>query len=439
MNSSMSFWVRSRRFAAFASVVAVAAVGVIAADRASADVVDHPIVLAFDQTGSFTDSGGRAITIVSDSRDPGLREIVGLEATGAAVQINLYSKSNSTPAAPQMGPVEPAQSESANSLSDYSVVSETKNVDDIPLDASTLVQHMASGVTASTATIAWNPAGAPGPFDVFRDDVKVATVTDPTFMEEGLTPDAPYQYRIAVQSDTNADPSIAVSDFSVTLPLQTLASQDAATPSSKRESEAKSLVASAARLYDSPTEFVYGTFIPNARVGGIEVAACTMHPGDEFTGDGRSYRMPDGSDGYRSAMWAGVNWGTGKMQLNKWVNPSQLIRGGKVVSTQRASTNEMYFEGPRVGSSVATVEFNHRSGNPHCAIGAITYDVVVTFWRNGLVDVTGWRYPVPNHEGWVRWTAKGYQWHNAFKHNNEGFVCLIGICGSRSVNAALRP
>jgi hypothetical protein len=328
----------------------------------------------------------------------------------------------------------------AAGLDDYSIESETKAGADIPLDTSTLVRYMASAVTATTTTIAWNPSEAPGPVDVYRNDVKIATTSGATFTDQGLVPSTEYRYRIAVQPSANPNPSVQQPDFSVQLPIQTLASQAAVTPKSLQAGEAKALVAAAASsTFNSPTEFVYGTFIPTARVGGVEVAACTLHVGDEFTGDNRGYRMPDGSDGYRTAMWAGVNWGQNSFDLNKWVNPSNLIRGGKVISTQKASTGEMRFINPRIGSSVATIEFNHRSGNPHCAVGAITYDVVVTFWRNGLVDITGWRYPVPNHEGWVRWTYKGYKWYNAFKYNNEGFVCLTGICGSRSVNAAIRP
>lgn len=378
------------------------------------------------------------ISIASTGGDAGLTELVGVQKSGAAVQINLYSKTNKK-AAPLAASATPAPVGSAVDLWDYSIESESKAAADIPLDTSTLVRYMASAVTATTTTISWDPAEAPGPFEVYRDEIKVATITGSSFTDKGLLPSREYRYRIGLPAALNPDPNVQQLDFSVQLPMQTLDTQTAAAPRSGRAAEAKQLAASAvAATYNSPTEFVYGTFIPNARIGGVEVAACTLHPGDEFTGDNRGYRMPDGSDGYRTAMWAGVNWGTNRITLNKWVNPSNLVRNGKVIASQKASTSEMYFS-PRMSSSVATVGFDHRSGNPHCAIGAITYNVVVTFWRNGLVDITGYRYPVPNHEGWVRWTQKGYQWYNAFKYNNEGFICLTGICGTRSVNAAVRP
>lgn len=63
--------------------------------------------------------------------------------------------------------------------------------------------------------------------------------------------------------------------------------------------------------------------------------------------------------------------------------------------------------------------------------------MVVRPYRSGLVEVVGHRYPVPNHEGWVRWDGT-YDWNNMVKYSNEGFQCLVGACGYKTVNTSLR-
>lgn len=69
-------------------------------------------------------------------------------------------------------------------------------------------------------------------------------------------------------------------------------------------------------------------------------------------------------------------------------------------------------------------------GNPFCKVGAITYHETVRFYRNsGLVEVVGWRYPVPAHEMYIR-VNKGNQevWSTLSRRKNEGFDCLVGYC-----------
>jgi hypothetical protein len=415
-------------------VAAVATTSVVAstliAEVASAAPIDRAVELTYGQQSDFKDESGAPIQITSDEDRIGERYISGLESTGAPAAILLYKATSTQAAVPAASDTAAQPFVTAQGDWDGDVAAESVLQANFPVNQPDLRGHLASATTATTVTLAWD--GATGPYSVLQDGQLVGTTSQRSYSATGLTPATTYTFRI--QGSTTG-PSGEVTDFAVDLPLQTLAN----VLRSASDTTARSLAATAqaANYQKVSTEFVYGTFIPDAKVSGGAALPCTGNAADAFSGDARSWKKPDGTAGYRTGMQVSVNWRDGRMSTTKWDNPSTLIRSNGSKETKRASMANMLFQDRQMGGAYAQVRFNHRAGNPFCSAGAITYNVIVRLYRSGLVEVVGHRYPVPNHEGWVRWDGT-YNWNNIFKYNNEGFGCLIGACGYRTVSSSLQ-
>ena len=392
-------------------------------------IKDQPVALAHDQRTGFADTSGEAIAIGSNENQIGERYLSGVEASGAPVAITLYD-ATSTQAAPL--PVEDNTQQPSVAVTDENAADVTTEIfsqSQAPVDSADLNGQLATATTSTTATVAW--AGAWGTIAVYRDGSRLTSVDGSSYQAVGLTPETTYIFRVEGARDTGTG---TPTDFSIDIPLTTLSQVFDRTSGAMAKTFATT--AAATSYQKVSTEFVYGTFIPDARVGGVNAAVCTFNLNDAFAGDNRSWKKPDGTAGYRTGMQVVANWRDGTLKTTKWDNPSILYHQNGTSETRRASTANMHFEDKQMGGAYAQVRFNHRAGNPFCIAGAITYNVVVRLYRGGLVEVVGNRYPVPNHEGWVRWDGT-YNWNNVFKYSSEGFQCLTGICGSRSVSAAL--
>lgn len=421
---------RARSRIAIAASIATVAGVLVGAQAAQAEPIDSPVVLTYGQQSNFVDATGGTIQITSDEDRIGERYLSGVEASGAPVAILLYKATSTAPATPPASDTSSQTFVPAYGDWDGDVAAETEVQSNLPVNVPDLHGHLATATTSTTATIAWD--GATGPFTVFRDGVQVATTNDLAYQATGLQPGTSYVFRVQGTQTTSTG---QVTDFSVDVPLQTLAA--VAAPASKMTAKTLAATALAANYQKVSTEFVYGTFIPDAKVSGLAALPCTGNASDAFSGDNRSWKKPDGTAGYRTGMQVAVNWRDGRMSNTKWDNPSTLIHANGSKETKKASMANMLFEDKQMGGAYAQVRFNHRAGNPFCAAGAITYNVVVRLYRSGLVEVVGHRYPVPNHEGWVRWDGT-YDWNNMFKYSNEGFQCLVGLCGYKTVNASLQ-
>lgn len=85
-----------------------------------------------------------------------------------------------------------------------------------------------------------------------------------------------------------------------------------------------------------------------------------------------------------------------------------------------------------VGRNYGQALVSHSVKNPFCSAGAITYRDEVRFYRtSNIVQINGWRYPVPNHEisaSTGTYYAPGIWWLPAYWGPTESFNCLLGYC-----------
>jgi hypothetical protein len=134
-----------------------------------------------------------------------------------------------------------------------------------------------------------------------------------------------------------------------------------------------------------------------------------------------------------------VNWDNPAPYDVNWVKSvgtSHLYDGSKLIDQRTASAAGIVIDNAYSTASYAQAHVSHDVGNPFCVAGSIKYDVTFRWYRNGQFQVVGWRYPVPNHEihgGWDNGSGLA-TWHAFGKYQNNGFICLIGQCGTRSLN-----
>lgn len=193
------------------------------------------------------------------------------------------------------------------------------------------------------------------------------------------------------------------------------------------------------------TAFTHTTFIPDARVQmGIAALGCSSLNivNTEFAGDNRSWFFPDSKfpngdvPSFRTMIFITVNWQNphDKILTLKGVRPTVMYQNGNYADTRTASTDGIKFQDPIENEHFAQVLVDHSVGNPFCIAGAITYREFVRFYRDtGIVEVSGSRFPVPNHEMYARVTQFGQErWLMLSRRENQGFFCLTGYCTADS-------
>ncbi|MGO2471113.1 MAG: hypothetical protein ACTH7O_09330, partial [Microbacterium gubbeenense] len=167
-----------------------------------------------------------------------------------------------------------------------------------------------------------------------------------------------------------------------------------------------------------------------------------------FGGDNRSYTMPTRSAPYdgvssKTSVALNINWENSapyKIQWVKEVGTTRLYENYKLIDSATASSDGIKIIDVSTTSAYAQARIDHKVANPYCIAGAITYNVMFRWYRNGTFEVVGWRRPVPNHEVYGGWdNGKGLiNWHTLGKYGNLGFHCLTGACGTRDMNISQR-
>lgn len=303
----------------------------------------------------------------------------------------------------------------------------------LKFDTSTMKAVSAWAVTPTTASLAWEIPNQATRSAVYINGGFIESVGRGKFSVNGLAPNTEYTFTVVTPLGVGASGEESRKTFT----LRTL-SEDALTE----------VTPMTYQTYG--TAFQYKTFIPPARV---DASMCNwLDTSYTFGGDNRGFRSPpvnapwDAPD-YRTMMWANVNWQNPdgeKLVLAKNVGQSITYRNDQVVATSYASTSNVLFQDGQSARSYAQVRFKHDASNPHCKLfdanygGAISYSVLIRFYRSGLVEVVGNRQQAPAHEGWARFntTAGTEQWLNVFQLDNAGFHCLVGLCGTQTINHA---
>jgi hypothetical protein len=392
-------------------VVASAGVGSAAADPPT----DVPVIVDLSDTTSFEDINEDAVLVLEDDdSDLGERIVDGELDSGTPVQIRIYSLDPTADF--DLEDVEDAMEDAELNSSETEVepseeVFEAEEAEPTPL---TYEPTLASAVTPTTISVTWSDLATEAPSLVFLDGEGLTETTEPFFAITDLQPETEYtvEVRPAITNDGEAP-------LSHVLTLTTLS---ASGPVANRTTPQTS------------TEFNMRTFIAPATVDDPLNFGCTLTPGTVFGGDGRSYTAPSSAVDYRTMMAVSVNWGAQTMSVVKDTGLSRLYVNNVLVAAKEAPTTGMKFEEQQISSTFAKVRLNHSAGDPFCAIGAVSYNVVVNMWRSGIVSVIGQRMPVPNFEGWMRWS--GGTWKPVLLLQNHGFACLVAICGYQSINAS---
>ncbi|HEU5224062.1 MAG TPA: hypothetical protein VFU07_10355 [Candidatus Lumbricidophila sp.] len=387
----------------------------------------------------FETVDGKRLQTIAVVDDVGERVVTGRTAAGEAATIVIQS----VPVGSLAGLVdtESSMAEPGEVDENPGPIVETFKSELLPSGPEMWQPSFAYSATETTASFSWYLAA--DEFDVFVDGEKAGTSTGHTFELGDLDPG--HTYRVEIVGSTAETGESLPASKTIELRTQPTGLQD---PSRQVTDQIAPLTYQA-----YTTAFTHRTFIPEASVG-----AWMCNWGDSsytFDGDNRSYSYPNFDEpwqtpNYRTLMFANVNWDNPApydVIGVKNVGQSVTRHNGAVVHATYASMDQMLFQNVSSGGAYAQVRFNHTSSNPHCKFfdanygGSIKYNEIVRFYRSGLVEVVGWRKPVPAHEGYARFNTSGTPvydvWLNVFQKPNQGFGCLIdGACANDTINAS---
>jgi hypothetical protein len=295
------------------------------------------------------------------------------------------------------------------------------------VDPSAFELRFIQALTPRTVSFAWAAREGVSVTQVVRDGVVVAEGGSTAFSEPGLETGRRYEYQVI--SLNAAGETVGTRMIPVTLP-------------------ATSTPPRAGRSYQPwVSGFVYRTFIPDARVNMdlMTTLGCGQagQAGMTFGGDGRSwvtppFNTPWDSTSFRTSVFININWDNAAPYDVVWtreVHPTTLYQNGVLKEQRTASANGIQLSNISASSNYAQAYISHSVGNPFCAAGAITYNAWARFYRSGMFEVSGSRFPVPAHEIYGGWDdGHGNKiWRPLARLSNEGFTCLTGLCGSKQV------
>lgn len=310
-------------------------------------------------------------------------------------------------------------------------------------DPNLLMPHAAFAVEPTAATFRLTHAKAHDSsnykyFSVFLDQKLVSVHSTPEFVIDGLKPDTEYHYEIVSSED---DPSAKTSQQNGFM-ASTRMFSFRTPPQTKKQLQSSSYL-STATFNVTNHAYLHTTFIPTEYVvltSGLENLGCGSLPNSvvAFKGDNRDFATPGPGGpytmgGYRTYMYVliGYDLPSGMIaQGFKDVSPTKKYVNGIHTATKTASSVGADWFAPSASSNYTQLMFHHEVGNPFCVTGAITYNEEVQTWRaTNTIQVSGWRYPVPNHEiSFGFSTIAGPYFLPAVWRGTLDFSCLLGTC-----------
>jgi len=410
----------------------VIAGGLIAGPAAQAAEYPEPLVAVLGDPNLTTEVDGTALVATSRVEETGEIIMQGETSDGSPYEvISVYGPPSSleaveppvADATPQAGVVEAA---AATPEGEAAVEVGVASLEPSAVDVSTFVPVATIARTDDSVSFAWAELEGAQRYVVTAGDV-VEVASTPAFS-------ASYD-EMGVDAQFAEIDAIDAAGVSLQTNLIPIAGPDGST-----------LQPMGYQQYS--TAYTYETFIPEARVAvdWMEAGACGGWPWQSvsFSGDGRGYRTPDftwpyDEPDYRTMSMTIINWSNApeySILNGRGVGPTTMYVNGVASSTKTASTAGIVDDAMFRDGNYAQVRWTHNVGNPHCAAGSIRYQVTVGFYRNsGLIQVTGYRNPVPAHEIYGRWNVGATEtWYSIMRRSNSGFHCLLGVCGNEVIN-----
>lgn len=384
--------------------------------------ISSPIQIDF-VNGIFTDSSGVGLKVLSSSGDSAERTNFAETQDGISVKTVETAALPTHLTADSLGQLEPTNTEFTTDDKEVEV-SGTTALDG--LDQAQLQRQFMYAITPSTISMAWKPVDEATSYVVSIDENQRASGSSTQFSFSGFEPGENRQFTI-LALDENGD-TLLTRAFTIEF------------LSSYRPSRT--------RTYQQwNSSLLYRTFIPMANVGPLDLGTavgCAQFSGNRtFGGDNRSwvyppFNTPNDATTYRTSVLVNVNWDNPQPWDVVWVKkvrPTRLYENGVLIDTRTASADGIQITDTYASGSYAQARITHAVGNPYCSHGAITYDVMVRFYRSGMFEVVGYRYPVPNHEIYGAWDAGGYPaWYALALMPHTAFICLLGVCGTETIN-----
>ncbi len=170
--------------------------------------------------------------------------------------------------------------------------------------------------------------------------------------------------------------------------------------------------------------------------------------GDKYGGDSRSYFFPQlyldpwGSASHRTGARMKIDFGPNAVIEQKDVGETRLYTSSGALKAKRtASTDGIVFSERSVSSSLYRVKLSHSVGNPFCNKGAIRYTVYLNTWSSGVMQVNGYRHPVPAHEAYgLFMNSSGSEyWTTMYRGAQGDFFCISGTCPTQTISKTHTP
>lgn len=414
----------------------------------SATKSDGPMRIDF-ANNVVTDASGNALRVVGESGDEAESTTYAETQSGGAVVIVRQSAlpdsspdraSDAIEASPSPDVIEkaaefpgtlPAELVGTDFIEGDVPQSEEGSLQSEAVDPSLFTLRFVQAVTPTTVSFAWSAREGVASSRITRDGKVVAEGNISQFAEADLKSGSKYIYEVTSLDAEGG--TVGTRTMPLTIP--------------STKTTAKKLSVSPLTYQPFVSGMVYRTFIPDSSVSMdfMTTMGCGQagQTGMTFSGDGRSWKTPPSNapwdtTTYRTSVFINVNWGNAAPYDVVWVNdvhPTKLFKNGVLKETRTAPVAGIKITNASSTANFAQAHINHAVGNPFCAAGAITYNAWARFYRSGTFEVSGSRFPVPNHEVYGGWDdGKGNKvWRPLARLTNSGFTCLTGACGSTQV------
>ncbi|WP_426323142.1 hypothetical protein [Microbacterium sp. E-13] len=426
--------------------VTVLAVTSFATPALAASEGDHPAPVALaaptDELADIRDSRGQHVRIVK-IRDEAKDEKTAVAVAADHEPVLLRSLYAPEPKEPTSDATEPGLEgwvEGVNYFTDSQprTSEEVIQFNDLPqIDPATLKLAVSTATSSTSFSAAWVDNDGTG-YDIFRDGKLLESTSSGSFTQGGLKPGRDYTYTARPKEGEEAGDEKL---FQVhTLP------KNAADVIAKSADPMAALA-----MKPVASWFMYNTFITNQYVGWDilqAVGGCAGVPGDKYGGDNRVYYLPplyvDPWDerSHRTGARMKTDWGPNYVTEDKHVGETRLYTSsGGLKGSRRASTAGIVFSERSVSSSLYSVKLSHAVGNPFCTSGAIRYAVYVNTWSSGVMQVNGYRHPVPAHEAYGLFmnSAGTEYWATMYRGAQGDFGCLSGLCPTQTISKTHTP
>ncbi|MCE7483768.1 DUF3238 domain-containing protein [Microbacterium profundi] len=199
--------------------------------------------------------------------------------------------------------------------------------------------------------------------------------------------------------------------------------------------------------------FLYDTFITDQYVPLttlMQASGCVGQIGQKYGGNNRVYTTPSLWDhpwqyrGVKTGAMAKVDFVNGSpyTMQDKLVAPTYLYnQNGSLAETRTASANGIKFLDQAASSTLYQFRVSHTVGNPFCTSGAIRYEANVNIWKSGVMQLNGYRHPVPHHESYGLFTFSNGSnaWIQMYRGANQSFDCLSGLCATQLLSKTYTP